>query len=270
MMESQQDKKNRRLALLGTVGVHGLALFLFLIFGFRTPLPLPAESGIAVNFGYDEDGFGKEEVDKSGSNDQNEEESASNSANNQRANQPLQQTQDFEEAPAVNKGKTNSQQTTPTTSEQAIEKPVETPQKTVNPKALYPGKTSGGSGGSQGTTSGTGNQGNPDGDKNSPRQGEGGQGGEAGSPDYKLDGRAFTKRPTVNDRSQTSGKIIVYIWVNPDGEVTRCKAGAKGTTIMNTELWEKCEAAALQARFSPAENAPAEQQGTLTFIFTLQ
>lgn len=270
MMESQQDKSNKRLALVGTVGIHGLALLLFLIFGFRTPLPLPAESGIAVNFGYDDAGFGEEEVDESGSNAQNEQESASNSATNQRADQNLEQTQDFEEAPAVNKGKTTSQQTNPITTEKPADKPVEEPQKTVNPKALYPGKTSGGSGGSQGTSSGTGNQGNPDGDKNSPRQGEGGQGGEAGSPDFKLDGRAFTKRPTVNDKSQTSGKIIVYIWVNQDGEVTRCKAGAKGTTIMNTDLWIKCEEAAMKARFSPAENAPAEQQGTLTFIFTLQ
>lgn len=47
--------------LVGTVVVHATVLILLLLFGFFTPLPLPGEEGILVNFGDSETGFGAEE-----------------------------------------------------------------------------------------------------------------------------------------------------------------------------------------------------------------
>jgi len=47
--------------LIGTVIIHGMVLILLLLFGFFTPLPLPGEEGILVNFGDSETGFGAEE-----------------------------------------------------------------------------------------------------------------------------------------------------------------------------------------------------------------
>jgi TonB family protein len=47
--------------LIGTVIIHGVVLVLLLLFGFFTPLPLPGEEGILVNFGDSETGFGAEE-----------------------------------------------------------------------------------------------------------------------------------------------------------------------------------------------------------------
>lgn len=45
----------------GTVVVHGVILILLLVFGFFTPLPLPGEEGILINFGNSEQGSGNEE-----------------------------------------------------------------------------------------------------------------------------------------------------------------------------------------------------------------
>ncbi|MGD9557729.1 MAG: TonB family protein [Mangrovibacterium sp.] len=47
--------------LIGTIIVHGLVLIFLLLMGFFTPLPIPGEQGILVNFGDQEQGFGTEE-----------------------------------------------------------------------------------------------------------------------------------------------------------------------------------------------------------------
>lgn len=47
--------------LIGTIITHVVVLALLLFFGFFTPLPLPGEEGILVNFGDSETGFGMEE-----------------------------------------------------------------------------------------------------------------------------------------------------------------------------------------------------------------
>lgn len=53
--------KEHRTGLIGTLIIHGLILLLLLFFGFITPMPLPVEEGILVNFGDMETGFGLEE-----------------------------------------------------------------------------------------------------------------------------------------------------------------------------------------------------------------
>lgn len=53
-----EEHKN---GLIGTIVTHGIILALLLLFGFFTPLPLPGEEGILVNFGDSENGLGAEE-----------------------------------------------------------------------------------------------------------------------------------------------------------------------------------------------------------------
>jgi colicin import membrane protein len=47
-----------RKGLFGTIVFHILLVVVFIIFGFTTPLPLPGEEGILINFGVDDDGSG--------------------------------------------------------------------------------------------------------------------------------------------------------------------------------------------------------------------
>lgn len=53
--------REHRTGLIGTIVTHAIILVLLLFFGFFTPLPLPGEEGILVNFGDSETGFGEEE-----------------------------------------------------------------------------------------------------------------------------------------------------------------------------------------------------------------
>lgn len=53
--------REHRTGIIGTLITHGVVLALLLFFGFFTPLPLPGEEGILVNFGDSETGFGAEE-----------------------------------------------------------------------------------------------------------------------------------------------------------------------------------------------------------------
>ncbi|MBC8004182.1 MAG: hypothetical protein H7X84_01820 [Verrucomicrobia bacterium] len=53
--------KEHRAGLIGTIITHAVILLLLMLFGFFTPLPIPGEEGILVNFGDMETGFGAEE-----------------------------------------------------------------------------------------------------------------------------------------------------------------------------------------------------------------
>lgn len=275
-MEAANDKRNRRNAYLGTALFHAVVLVLFMIFGFRTPLPLPAESGIAVNFGFDESGTGDTEPTEVGSDAQQQSSAAPSSSSSSETADLNSQTQDVEEAAAikpVTKPKPTTDPVKPVT--KPADKPVEDPKPTVNPKALYPGKGAGSSGGSQGNTGGTGNQGSPDGDPNNPRQGAGGQGGDVGSPGHDLVGRSIVIRPKISDNSQISGTVVVFIGVNRNGIVERAQIVPKNsqgtkTTIGNIALQEKCKSAAFETKFNPSDTQEELQKGYLVFIFTLQ
>ncbi len=269
----ENEKRNNLKGILGTVIFHGLLLVFFLFFGFRTPLPLPAEQGIAINFGTSDEGMGDVQPDESGDNQGNTDETSSKQESNASpsASDRTSATQDLEDAPSVSKN--NSSKTTPNNTN-PVTKPSEPTQEEtkpqINTRALYPGKGAGSSGGSQGQTGQAGDQGSRDGSRNTDRQGDGGRGGLTGSPDYDLVGRQITKKPSIADKSQKEGKVVVLIWVDKDGRVLRAQAGHRGSTLQDAALWEKCQNAALNARFSPNENAPEEQRGTITFLFKLE
>ncbi len=53
--------REHKTGLIGTIVTHAVILALLLFFGFFTPLPLPGEEGILVNFGDSETGIGMEE-----------------------------------------------------------------------------------------------------------------------------------------------------------------------------------------------------------------
>lgn len=266
----ETEKKNKTKGIIGTLLFHALLLLLFLFFGFTTPLPLPAEQGIAINFGDAPDGDGDVQPEQSGDMKDNEAAPAAAAAPSTSSSKDVQAvTQDVDDAPSINttpKPKdskvVNKNETKP------VETPMEEPKPVINPKALYqPGAGSGAAGGSQGQTGKPGDQGNPDGSRDTQRQGDGSTGGLTGSPNFTLAGRQLTQVPTLSDKSQLEGRVVVKIWVDKSGGVLRSEAGEKGTTISDLTIRKKCEDAALRAIFTPSETAREEQTGTITFIF---
>ena len=57
--------KEHRRGLIATISFHGLLITLFIFWGFKTPLPLPAEEGILINFGETDFGSGTIEPETS-------------------------------------------------------------------------------------------------------------------------------------------------------------------------------------------------------------
>ncbi|MDR0420761.1 MAG: TonB family protein [Prevotellaceae bacterium] len=69
---------------------------------------------------------------------------------------------------------------------------------------------------------------------------------------------------------QKSGKVVVEIYVDQNGIVTKARATAKGSTLQDATLWKAAEEAARRARFNTDKNAAISQMGTITYIFKLK
>jgi hypothetical protein len=171
-------------------------------------------------------------------------------------------TQDMEEAPVVNTTSKKTAETPSTSPETKESKP------TVNVNALYKGKKNTGTGAGDGTGTTPGNQGDPDGDPLAPNYGEGGSGN--GSVRLSLASRSFVNMPTITDNGQSSGRIAVEIRVDKNGEVVYARAGAKGTTLSDLNLWRKCEQAVMGSRLNQLESAPDVQIGIVVFNFKVK
>lgn len=93
----------------------------------------------------------------------------------------------------------------------------------------------------------------------------------SGEPNAKLAGRSINgtlPRPSYN--VQASGKVVVAIWVDNYGQVQKAVPGVEGTTVSDKTLWQAARKAALGAHFNLSADAPALQEGTITYIFNLK
>lgn len=93
------------------------------------------------------------------------------------------------------------------------------------------------------------------------------------APNAHLEGRfvdkAGLKKPSYGN-SQESGKVVVKIWVDQYGKVQKAVPGADGTTVTDKTLWSAARNAALETGFNMKSDAPALQEGTITYIFNLK
>ena len=283
--------KQHKKGLLGTVIFHSILALLFIFLGFSTPLPLPAEQGILINFGNTQQASGSREIQESAVRtepaesqpQQNQQEQT-----NTRKSQPVENqepnpqqskedlaTQDFEEAPEMDtkkqkqqSGKKKKKKVDEEEKKQQKQEKKQ-PQQQVNKKALYPGKSNNESGKSEGKTEGTGNQGresgSPEADNYADMESRG-----MGGVDFSLQGRNPESLPKPEYNYQVEGKVVVEITVDKYGNVTKASAGAKGSTTLNDKLLQAARKAALNARFDRKPDAPAYQKGTITYYFRLQ
>ena len=262
-----------RNGLIGTIAFHGLVLFLLLYMAFRTPLPLPAEQGILVDFGTSNTGSGNFEPRMSDPAPVLPQPQQTSSA------KPEEQilTQDTEETVVV----PPKPEPKPKPKETPPEKPKETPKEEIKPvveqpkpvertpdsRALFPGRGADASTAtSQGEAGGTGNQGVTTG---APDVHVYGQGGDSGGNGFSLSGRSLAGRlPLPEYKSQEQGKVVVDIVVDKDGNVTNATL-AKGSTTLDNTLVDAALKAARKAKFTPKPDSPV-QRGTITYIFKVQ
>ncbi|MFC2152351.1 energy transducer TonB [Bacteroidota bacterium] len=268
----QEHKKG----IIGTIIFHIILGAIFMFFGYSTPLPLPDEEGILINFGDSDEGFGQVEPQYSESAQQEliEEKQESVPETETSPTEDGTITQDYEEAPAIEeqgkKEKTEETKTEvkPEPKEEEI-KEVKVEQK-VNEQALFPGRNrSNDNSASEGETEGEDNQGSTTGSVDSQNHAGGNSMGQDGYS-LNLDGRNPESLPKPDYNYQIEGKVVVEITVDKNGNVTNAVAGVKGSTTLDANLLDAAKKAALKAIFDKKPDAPAYQKGTITYFFKLQ
>lgn len=270
--------KNRR-GILFSLLFHAVVGVFLALFGFTTPLPLPEEEGILVNFGEDEFAAGSDEPDIQPRNvmpEPSEPEPSSSDASEDIL------TQDFEETAALDDGGTDqvTEDETQETTQDRLE-PRETQQQQesteeeveeepeVNPLALYRRNTKQNQDNSEGITEGEGNQGSPTGSELSDDYTHALSTG-TGNISYSLNGRNPLLLPKPDYDYQVEGKVVVEVVVDRNGNVLSASPGVKGSTTLNEYLLSVAKKAALKAKFDNKPDAPVRQKGTITYFFKLE
>jgi TonB family protein len=268
----------KQIGIIGSTVFHLVVLLILLFFLIYTPVPVSSGGGMLIDFGNTEAAGGEFEPVMSEPQPAVTEQPV---ADNETKEEIM--TQDFEEAPAVEKKSEKK-----TEVKKPVAKPVETkpkvaekPKETkpqVNTKALYSGKgeATKEESKSQGIYKGDGNQGSPDG---TPGAGNYGDGSGAGSGTGLgiqvgggLENRKILALPKPEFRVQREGKVVVEVTVNREGKVISADPGKKGSTTMDSELLAAARKAALQSKFAVQENAQSfqTQTGTITYHFKLE
>lgn len=171
-------------------------------------------------------------------------------------------TQDSEDAPAVTSNETKKANATETTVDKKESQP------TVNPNALYKGRQNTSTGRGDGTSNVAGNQGSNLGDPLASNYGEGGSGD--GNMGLSIANRRWVVPPKIEDNGQKVGTIVVEYIVAPNGRVTSAKVILKGTTLMDANMWAKCEESLLGSRLNALDKSPTTQKGVYVFSFKVR
>jgi hypothetical protein len=270
-MNYTTEENNYPKAFAATAIILAVVMGLCYFIVFRSPVKHEdGTGGILVNYGTVDEGMGSDYMST-------EEPSVAENANKTKPDKvtpapPTEEkaqadnsdknvvTQNTEDAPEVT---ANSKTPSPTVATQPTTKTVTKP--TINQNALYKGKTNNGTGEGDGTGSTPGNQGKTTGTtltNNYNGTGSGNGGNLTGMPS-----RNFTNKPAVDDNGRHTGKVVVDIRVDKDGNVIYARAGARGTTITDAGLLSKCEDAVKDSKLNALENAPETQIGTVVFVF---
>jgi outer membrane biosynthesis protein TonB len=283
MARKNFDHLDRRNGKIVSAIFHALLLFLFFFLGIGYMDP-PPEDGIAINFGYDADGFG--DNTSAPTENANNTTQAITPPTEETSDVPDEEvvTQELEDAPAI------APQTKPTPKKPEPVKPEEKPTPTPTPKpkpsdalnnALKSSQSGKGSG--EGITEGSGDQGDPNGDPNSSSRtggagtgtsgtgpGGGGPGGD-GDGNYLLTGRTVLGKPEPEYNYHLEATVVVTIYVDRSGKVVRAEPGGRvngtNTNTSSTELFERARKAALKTPWSPNPNATELQIGHIIYNF---
>lgn len=283
MSEFWKDKDRIRGIIVSAI-VH-IALFLvFLFFGLSYLEPKP-EDGIVINFGNSETGFG-DQADGSPqiSESTPPESTPETSESPEEATETPTLTQDIIDAPALEEKKEKKEKTE---KPKEVEKPkkVEPTPEELEQKRLEAEKeakrkemeerftkVSNSKSGGEGVEKGEGDQGDPNGDPNSQNR-TGGNGGNGGGGNYMLGGRQALSKPRPEYKCDAEGRVVVKIYVDRDGKVTRAIPGEKvpsgsATTTTSSCLFEKAKAAAMRTTWQGDSEAPSEQVGYIIYNFS--
>ena len=232
------------IGLIVSIVAHGLLILCLLLMGLRYPDPPPPELGVEMDMGEFSDVGTDSEHAAEGGEDLSSESSYANDDNNELTQQSEDVPLTSKKTPSPTKNKKKPKDNVKPQSEETK----------IDQNALFTkGRVKKGSGGSTGVGEGSG-------------KGSGGEGGGSGIS-FSLAGRGSKSLPGPTATSPENGNIVVEIRVDQEGNVVFAKAGVRGTTLWDTNLWRRCEQAAKKSKFTAKPDAPELQTGTITYIF---
>ena len=248
----EKDKKSLLLGIIATLLFHVVVIVILVFWGFKpAPPPFPEPDGIMISFGNTDNGLG---TSKPPANQKQ-----SKATNSQEENL----TQNDVEAPAVQEEHHDHHPTNQTNNNTQQNEEQNQKQKINNNALFHPSNNSG----SSGVTEGDGNQGDPNGDPNSNSPNNFGQGTSGIS--YSMGGRSAQALPPPKyPPGNVSGKVVLNIKVDKDGNVIAVSLG-QGSTTINKNLVKEAKIAAWHAKFS-ADPMSIEQTGTISYNFKLR
>lgn len=299
MTELEQEKKNKRVAMISTTGITAFVLLLmFLIIAWRAPDPPLPEFGIELNFGTDDAGSGAiqptvpagepesvpEEVIEETSEESEPEPSEEISEVEEAAPEETQPAQEQivskVESPVAVKEEPKKQVTpVEKPSEKPEEKkpatktePVKEPPKPT-PKAVYTpnAEKNDAATNKQGEAGSQGDDVNKAGDKGSP-EGKvdakalyGKAGGGAGGSSLDLDGWEWDSRPAPSIPDNELGGIVKFeIKVDDRGEILSIRTLERSVSPDTEQI---CRKAVEKLTFTKTgANVPQISTGTITFV----
>jgi outer membrane biosynthesis protein TonB len=277
-----QHSASERKARIAAI-IFALFLLVFVLYPFWSyTFPPPGQSGILVSFGENDAGS-----DASTDDMQNENEVAPNNGEKQEQQSPKIQEAEVEKLTPVKpeanlKTKSKTEEKSPVAISEiakkvipAEEKKNEKSQAELNAaeeaqklEEYEKAKKQFGEFIGKGKTDGSvpGNTGDPSGDPNTDvldgiSKGTGDIGGGLAS-------RGLVFEPTIDENSQKSGKVVVRVCVNENGEVIEAKWTQKGSTTTDSDLVNVAISGSKRYKFS---KSPIERQcGTITIEFKLK
>lgn len=291
----------KKKGIIGTLIFHVVLAVILIITSFHPPEPLPEEEGILVNFGTDDTGSGLLEPAVSSAMEegsQAEPEQASADVTQESADaimqaqaEETQMTQDFEEAPVVEK---ELEQVDPEEAEAERRRQQELEEERLRKEAaeaerrrleeeqrrrteimnrtrnaLERANAQGTDTSGEGITEGRGNQGVETGAVGADIYGVGGGTGTEGIS-YDLAGRQARSLPKPTYDIQSEGIVVVEVTVDRNGNVTQAVPGVKGSTTLEEYFLRVAREAAMKAKFDRKPDAPVIQKGTITYHFILR
>jgi periplasmic protein TonB len=287
-MTEQQEKKNKRIAMVTTIGVHG-ALFLLFLFAvaWRAPDPPLPEYGIELNFGLDNEGSGDQQPDQPAGSERPSEDDVEQAKNDQ-AKEVVQQVEEVkpqESKPADQPVVTQKESPVAIPEKKVEPKPVEKPKekpteqvKTETKPAVTEQKATSTTTADKTTTDNkegkpvsqgdgankTGDQGDPKGKIDADAL-YGKQGGGSGGAGLELAGWNwdFIPKPNVPN-NETGGRVVFEIKVDDSGEIISIKTLERSVSL---EAENACRREIEKLTFSKTgTNVPAISTGRITFI----
>lgn len=253
-----------------------LAVALF-VFGLRYMDP-PIQEGIAVNFGTSNYGSGKIQPPTPMESAPTKTSTPTTEAQEQITKEEVA-TQEIEEAPVIKKEekKTQQEEATKPIEDKTDLPPEPDPEPEPQPdkstsdalsNILNAPKSDGSSKSGHGDDNKAGDKGDSSGDPNaSSFYGQGK--GLDGDGNYNLGGRKALNKERFKQECNESGRVVVRIVVDRNGNVLEATPGQRGTTNNAPCLTEPAKRAALATKFNADSKAPSKQIGTIIYNFSL-